>query len=283
VKVNLKLLQTFLIAAEKQSFRKAADETSRSPSAVTMQMRDLEAQVGIPLFLRTPGHVTLTREGRLLLKQVRLAMVEIHNGLELISDAAASRKDLIAIACSPTLASTRLPNILATFKARFPKTHLSLQEVTTADALPLLREQDIEFFLGPEIADLADFQFVPIIVDPLYACVPAGLDDSSNAMTLADLTPLPLILLARPTAIRGTVDMIAEAEGLRFNIQYEVRDAITALALAAAGLGVAILPRIATLHSIASQLRLVRISHEQASRKVGIFTLMGSSQSYLTK
>ena len=43
--VNLKLLQTFLLAAEYGSFRRAAEESNRSPSAVSMQIRDLEEQV----------------------------------------------------------------------------------------------------------------------------------------------------------------------------------------------------------------------------------------------
>ena len=51
--INLKLLQTFLLAAENGSFRRAAEESNRSPSAVSMQIRDLEEQIGISLFIRT--------------------------------------------------------------------------------------------------------------------------------------------------------------------------------------------------------------------------------------
>ncbi|MEI4261200.1 LysR family transcriptional regulator [Roseovarius sp. D0-M9] len=52
--INLKLFQTFLLAAEHGSFRRAAEESNRSASAVSMQIRTLEEQIGINLFHRTP-------------------------------------------------------------------------------------------------------------------------------------------------------------------------------------------------------------------------------------
>jgi DNA-binding transcriptional LysR family regulator len=196
-----------------------------------------------------------------------------------LSAAAAQRAKTISIACAPSLASTRLPNILAKLKARHPKIQVSLRELTTSSALELLREQQIEFFLGPEVPDLADFQFEPIAADPLFACVPASLDDGSASVSLAALSSVPLIMLSQPTALRATLDQIAAEQGLKLNVQFEVQQAITAIALAAADLGVAIMPRIATLHPNVAQLRLVPVSDALATRKIGIATLKGSSLS----
>ena len=90
--VNLKLLQTFLLAAEYGSFRRAAEESNRSPSAVSMQIRDLEEQVGISLFIRTPQRANLTPEGKILHEQVRRAMADVQAGLQRLSEVAAMRK-----------------------------------------------------------------------------------------------------------------------------------------------------------------------------------------------
>lgn len=277
--INFKLLHTFLIAAEKESFKRAADETHRSPSAITMQMRDLEAQLGVALFLRSPGHVTLTKEGRLLLDQVRGAMAEIHGALETMSRIAVEKKEIISIACAPTLASTRLPSILSSFKARFPKVQVNLREVTTADALEMLRNQDIELFVGPEIADLADFKFDPIVEDPLFACFPSALYDGRRETYLADLADLPIILLSHPTAVRGMIDKLAADHGLTLNVQFEVQQAVTAISLAAANLGVALLPQIAVGHAASLQLQTIPVMDHGATRQIGIATLRGAAPS----
>ena len=142
--INLKLLQTFLLAAEHGSFRRAAEESNRSPSAVSMQIRDLEAQVGMSLFIRTPQRANLTSEGRVLYEQVSHAMAEVQAGLARLSEVAAQRRGHVRIACAPTLASTRLGRILATFKLRYPRSLVDLKETPPNAALALLQAQEVE-------------------------------------------------------------------------------------------------------------------------------------------
>ena len=72
--VNLKLLQTFLMAAEHGSFRRAAEESNRSPSAVSMQIRDLEEQVGMSLFIRTPQRAFIHADGGVMSSHVSLIL-----------------------------------------------------------------------------------------------------------------------------------------------------------------------------------------------------------------
>ncbi len=264
-----------MVAAEHGSFRKAAEETNRSPSAISMQMKDLEEQVGVNLFLRTSQRVTLTSEGRMLFEQVRSAVTEVQSGLDQLSDLANRRKGHVRIACAPTLASTRLPNILATFKVRFPHSKVEVRELSTAASLEMLRRGEIEFFFGPSIPSMADFDFEPLVHDPVLACVPAIYDDQRETLSLADLQTTPLIMLSQETAIRGLIDTIADAAGLTLDIQYEVQQGITALALASAGLGVAILPKIVTLQNNYSQLRTVQLTDSSAFRQIGIVTLRG--------
>ena len=72
--INLKLLQTFMTAAEAGSFRQAAAIVPRSPSAFSMKIRDLESQIGIRLLVRASQCVTLTPEGRVLFTRIQEAM-----------------------------------------------------------------------------------------------------------------------------------------------------------------------------------------------------------------
>ncbi len=278
--VNLKLLQTFLLAAEHGSFRRAAEESHRSASAVSMQIRDLEEQVGISLFIRTPRRANLTPEGRILFEQVRRAMQDVQSGLDRLAEIAAQRQGRVRIACAPTLASTRLPDILATFKLRYPRSFVEVKETPPTAALVLLQQQEVEFYIGPEVPHLAEFQFESIIDDPLVACVPGEHRTEARAFALSDLGAgaAPLILLNDKTAVRGLIDRLTAEEGIVLTPQYEVENAQTAIALAEAGLGVSIVPSIAIGMRHDDALSVVPLSHPQAHRAVGIITARGYVQ-----
>lgn len=274
-RVNLKLVHTFILVAESGSFRRAAQESQRSPSAISMQIRDLEEQVGLSLFNRTPQKAQLTAEGMVLFEQVRQAMADVQAGLERLSDVAAQRARVVRIACVPTLAATRLVNILTIFKLRHPYSVVEVKEISTMNAAGLLRDQEVELHIGPETPDLADFQFEPVFEDRLVACIPPALDDGTPSMTLRALSNFPIIALDQQTAIRDLMGRLCDDQGLKLNIQYEVQQAYTAIALAAAGLGVAIVPQIAIPMVLATNFRVVPISDLGTSRLVGILTARG--------
>jgi DNA-binding transcriptional LysR family regulator len=129
--INLKLLHTFLLAAEKESFRRAADAANRSPSAISLQIRELEEQIGVVLFVRTSRRVLLTQEGQTLLAQVKKTVMDVNMVLDQLSEAAQRKRGYIVIACAPTLASSRMPNILANFKIKHPSVVVGVQEIPT--------------------------------------------------------------------------------------------------------------------------------------------------------
>src|ERR1700754_4332851 len=80
-KINLKLLQAFLVVAERASFKGAADELHRTQAAISAQVKKLEEQIGIKLFHRTTRSVVLTADGELLLQYTQRAVDEIEQGL----------------------------------------------------------------------------------------------------------------------------------------------------------------------------------------------------------
>lgn len=83
-KINLKLLQSFVFVAEQYSFRQAAALIGHSQSAVSAQIKRLEAQLGVALFHRTTRRVQLTAEGEQLLSCARGAIAEVELGLRRI-------------------------------------------------------------------------------------------------------------------------------------------------------------------------------------------------------
>lgn len=277
-KVNLKLLQTFLLVAEHGSFRRASEYAHRAPSAISMQIRDLEAQVGMRLFVRTAQRISLTPEGRALFERTKSAMDQVEQGLSELSDIAARRRGQLTIACAPTLASSYLGNVLANFAHRFPDSVVSVREVPPREGLELLQRQKVEFYIGPEIADLKDFSFEPLINDQLFACAPEGYDPGGDCISLAELGQIPVILLDARTALRPLVDRICAKSGTTLNIRYELQHTSTALGLVEAGLGIAILPEIALPAEAHTSFRAIPLSDAMSIRRIGIVTTKGYVQ-----
>ncbi len=79
--INLRLLQTFMVVAETSSFREAGDRMHRSPSAISIQIKQLEAQLGLRLLYRTTRSVKLTADGGELFAGTQRAMHKVGLGL----------------------------------------------------------------------------------------------------------------------------------------------------------------------------------------------------------
>ncbi len=276
--INLKLLQSFLLVAQLGSFRRAAESARRSTAAISMQIKELEDQVGMRLFVRQPKNVTLTPNGRLLYEKTADAMRDIDAGFRSLSDIAALRQSTVTIACAATLAPKRVGGVLTTFRRRFPDSSVRLIEVPPTAALELLEQQVAEFYVGPSVSNLKTFTFEKLTDEPLLACIPPEFDRGKKTICFEDITDVPIILLDHTTAIRALIDDILHSKDITLNIAYELQSAFTALSFASAGLGVALLPSIAIEMAEFQGFRVVPFEEPEAVRSIGIIAEKGSVQ-----
>lgn len=179
--INFKLIGTFLSVAQNESFRRAAEETNRSLPAVSMQVKQLEEQLGVALFQRTTRKVTLTQEGEQLLISARKALAELEVGLSHIQHAADVQQGHLSFACVPTIASTRLPAILTAFAKKYPGISVHVRELANQDLLEAVRRREVDFAIGPVPEKKGELEFAPIFVDDYCAMLPRGYQDNGRA------------------------------------------------------------------------------------------------------
>jgi DNA-binding transcriptional LysR family regulator len=274
--VNLKLMHTFLLVAEHNSFCRAAEVSNRSQSAVSMQIRQLELQLSVSLFHRTTRRVQLTREGELLLVCARRAVSELQSGLRQIKDAVDMQRGRLTLACAPTLAATRLPEILAAFQKSYPGVTAHVNELASAEMLDHIRRQDVDFGIGPRSPSAVEFHFQPILVDEIYALIPTCMDlGRRESISLLELSHMPTLVLAGSSALNGMLEKAQKTAGVTLNIKYQVQQVQTQIAMAAAGLGAAILPRIAIPLKPDPRVRAVPIVDPPLVRELCVVTLRG--------
>ena len=278
MRINLKLLATFLSVAENASFRKAAEQNHLSLPAVSMQIKQLEEQLGVSLFQRTTRRVELTAEGEQLMISGRKAMAEIESGLAQIQQAADVQHGRLSFACVPTVSSTRLPQILTTFARRFPGITVHVRELTNKELLEAVRRREVDFGIGALPERKGELEFTPVFVDEYCALLPKGYQDGGRSgISLKELSKMPLLKLSRSTAFREHLDEVLRANGLPVETNYEFVHVHTIVAMAEAGLGVALLPRIAIPSR--TSLKVVRVSNPVLTRTISIVTIRGHTLS----
>lgn len=278
ININFKLLGVFLSVAENASFRKAADQTNRSMPAVSMQIKQLEEQVGVALFQRTTRKVSLTSEGEKLLISARKALAELENGLSQIQHSIDLQHGRLSFACVPTVASTRLPLILTTFAKKYPGITVHVKELANLDLLDCVRRREVDFGIGPMPDSKGELDFAPVFVDEYCAMLPKAYQDKGReGISLRDLCTMPLLMLSNASTFRGQVEKALTANGLEAKSHYEFAHVNTLIAMAEAGLGVALLPRIAIPRR--TPLKVVRIVNPSLSRTISIATIRGHTLS----
>ena len=280
MQINLKTLQVFLAVAESGSFRKAAELVHRSQSAVSMQIKQLEEQIGMQLFHRTTRHVRLTPQGEMLIGAARRGFAEIEVGLQRLKAAADMQSGQLSLGCVPSLAATVLPSVLAAYQRDFPGIRVTLRELPSQEMLHAIARQDVELGIGPDVPWSGDFSFAPFANDPILALLPKAFDDRAlTEIPLVKLAGMPVLMYSKAATLRGDLERELAARGFSFDIRYEILHAHTLVAFARAGLGVAILPKVTIPARLGSGLRAVPIVDPRIERTLNIVTSKGHALS----
>jgi DNA-binding transcriptional LysR family regulator len=279
--LNLRLLQTFMLLAEHRSFKVAAQHAHRSPSAISTQIKQLEAQLGITLFHRTTRHVRMTMEAEQLFIGARRAMQEIVLSLRNVQETVDMRRGKVALACVPTIASTCLPSILSVFEKDYPEVHVNLRELQVG-LNQAVRDGEVDFGVGPVVSTDSDLDFDAILDESLMALVPRTFLRGARArktITLQALTSMPMLVLNTHTAMREYVEATIRSHSLTFTAKYQCIQAQTQIAMAEAGLGAVILPDSLVMAHRSPATQALRIVEPHMSREIAIVTLRSRSLS----
>ncbi len=225
-------LRAFEAAARLGSFKRAGEELSQTPSAISHQVRALESWFERPLFLRQTRSVTLTADGRRLIDGLTPAFDRIE---EVCGELRPSQQKLaLAVHCTPSFAAKWLSPRLAHFMQAHPS--ITLRMSSSAEPADLRRDEapdiDIAYGVPPPqpgvvVEALGQEATLPMcsprLVEGLASVAPADLarftliDSQLNPVQWADWCALNGIRLtdrARPSFDRGSLAIAAAADGL---------------------------------------------------------------------
>lgn len=228
------LIHTFVTISETGSFSSAAKRVLRTPSAVSMQMKRLEDQLGRPLFVRQGRSVALTPDGEALLAYGRQMLRLNKEALSRFLMPALEGR--IRFGAPDDFGSRFLPNILSRFAVTHPQVEVDVILGPTLDLRRQFDDGKIDLMLATTNASDSGVQPGRVIhAEPL---VWVGLKGGC-AKTM---DPLPLALAGRGCCWRDSALNALDLAGRRYRVAYTCENCNGQLAALMADLAVAPLP-----------------------------------------
>lgn len=250
--LTFRQLRVFAEVARNLSFARAAAALHLTPPAVTMQVKELEANVGLALFAREGRKVTLTHAGEYFLVYARRLLATLKDA----DDAMGRFKRVEGGTLSVGLVSTAkyfVPQLLARFREEHPGVEIKLSVCQNREQLvALLHSGDVDLaVMGRPPKELAT-RAEPFAAHPqVFVAPPGHILLGSGHLPATALAPYPLIVREQGSGTRAVMDKYLREHHIAPPVSMEMPSNETIKQAVIAGMGLAFL----SLHTIGLEVR----------------------------
>ena len=277
INFDLDQLQAFVAVAERGSFRAAAEQIHLSAPALSRRIERLETSLGARLFNRTTREVELTSLGRSFLERARAALDDLESAMLGISDIAQTRSGRVTVACVPSAAAHFLPSVVRTFSEQYPGIRLKVLDDAYNQVLSSVLSGEADFGISFMHGKVPGIDFEPIQTDPFVLALRRDHRLASRkSVAWSELEGERMIAVSRSSGNRQVLDDALARAGVNPEISFEVSHIATLIGMVDAGLGVAVVPRMA-LPSAHATLTGISLRRPSADRVLGLVTRHGSA------
>jgi DNA-binding transcriptional LysR family regulator len=267
---ELRQLRTFQAVAAKQNVTRAAAALSYAQSSVTAQIQALEEDIGVPLFDRIGRRVELTKAGQVMVSYAD-RILGLANEARAVVGNDRKPSGALTIGASETLLTHRLPNVIGKFQKTHPRVEISViaaeNSEVQAGQLKLNSSIDIAFILdqklksGSLVVECLSAEDVLILVSPRHRLA------SVNRFSADLLRDEQVLLTERSCGYRVLFERAVSEAGAALNKTLALPSIEAIKRCVSAGMGVAVLPRIAVEKELA-QHQLLPLSWPKGAIRV---------------
>jgi DNA-binding transcriptional LysR family regulator len=277
--VTFRQLRAFAAVASSGSFTRAAESLHVSQSAVSILIRELEADLGVRLFDRTTRRVEITDAGSEFRASADKLIADLEHAVRHTHELVERKRGRVTVAAPPLLATALLPRTISVFQREFPGVRVSLVDVATDQIVSRVKSGEVDLGVGTFEADEDGLTRTVLTKDTLMLFC-----GSADQFALrrrrprwSDLKGAPLITLTRESGIRTLVEYGYATAHLTVNPEFEVALITTALALVELGLGVSVLPTYALASSSPRRIVARPLSEPPITREITVIWRRGRS------
>ncbi len=268
---SIRQLRAFIAVYRCGQIAAAADQLALTPPAVTVLLRELETKLGVRLFDRTTRSLRRTAAATQAIAYAERALAELTSLGASMADLAQGRHGRLRIAATSTVAQTLLPAAIRRFTQHHPGIAIEIDDCAPGEFVERITSDHVDLGVGTLEAPLAGLEERIFLRDWLVAAAPAdtGFVDG-RAMTWKQLAGLPAITVRPGYGVRRRIEQAAAQAGVTLHVAHEVSLLTTALAMASAGLGVAVVPASIVPHTPGPALAMRKLVRPTAERPIAV-------------
>lgn len=262
--IKIEMLRCFAVVARHGNLSEAAEELGRSPSALSMMLKQFEDHLGEPLF-ETDRKSKLSPLGSFVLEQAQHELRQFDSTVQAIEGFAKARQGRVRIAAVPSVAGTILPQAISSYAQKFPEVMIELRDMDSASVLRDVASEQVDIGLATASQFSGSLHRQDLLSDAFGLVCPANhpLAQHQCPLTWADLKPHIFIANELSAQISAPASKL-----LHENARLKVHTMTAILAMVQAGLGVTILPEMTATQALASGLVFCPLADTQARRQI---------------
>ncbi len=270
---TLRQLQYLVAIADTGRFGEAAKQLNVSQSALSAQIADMEASLGVVLIERGRHGAMMTPVGEELLGRARRILTEVQELRNSARQSVDGMSGRIQLGVLPSIGPYLLPAVVRSLHSQFPELRLVVREERTVDLEDGLENGRLDTIISSD-NERDDIVFLPLFTEQLWVC--SAPDDplvqTDGPMKLAELQGCSFLSLGQEHRLSQLVQNIAAEAGAVVSTEYEGTSLDAVRQMAVMGAGIALLP---SLYAFSEAQRdpdfiVRRLDHPRASREVGM-------------
>src|SRR2546422_6252956 len=245
--VEIKHLRALRAVAETGTFWAAAEQLNSSLSTVSDHVTGLEVLVGQRLIERSRGRrtVSLTEAGRVLLGHAEAIESRLRAAEADFRAYASGRSGSLRVGIYQSVANKVLPEVMRSFKQRWPDVDVQLTEAAhDNDLIDAVERGDLDLTFAIQPIPPGPFEVRELMRDPYVLVTPAGSSMASHRPRIGDLAGLPMVGFQHGKHQDLAEDFLL-GRGVRPRVVFRTNDNGTVQAMVASGLGFALAPLLA--------------------------------------
>lgn len=281
--IDLNLYKIFYIVATTGNITKASEKLYISQPAVTKSIKQLENSLGGALFIRTKKGVTLTEEGKVLLKYVKNILDEAKNAENKFNSLIKLEEGKIHIGASATVSKHFLMPYLEEFHRLYPNIDIEITNELTTNLVKGLRNGYIDFLVTnlpmKEYMDL-DIKVCAKLHDS-FACSNKYLQDEKRVYKLEEILKHKIITQKEPSNTRAFLNQYMQNNSIEFHPDIEIVSYNLVVEFIKAGFGIGYVTKEFVKQEMKNkEIYEIKVEPKIPTRDLGIITLKNNNLNY---
>lgn len=271
-KMELRQIRYFIEVAKREHVTKAAEALHVAQSAVSRQIFNLEAELGVDLFIREGRTIRLTAIGKVFLEHMERAINVIEDAKQVIEEFTDPQRGTIHIGFPSTLATYMLPTAISAFREQYPDVKFDLNQGSYAQLSHSIIKGDINIaLLAPVPPKTGKLHSSILFTENIVALLPENHHLSKRTtIHLKDLRDESFILFQKGAILREIVIDHCKQQGFTPIISFEGQDIDSIKGLVSAGLGISLVPEITLVDHLPRSTVTIPVVEPSVTRTVGM-------------